>query len=230
MNFREWLMTESAKIKLAIFDFDSTLARTPEKPNGWVPPTLPGEKQSRGDWWSHPDSLSMPLWDGSFNNNIVAAFKEAQKDPSAHVVLLTGRNGIKTAPIIRQYLRKQGLHGKRVISPSHTKALGRHTDAHPLDDAGHEEYYKGDFRTEPDYPQTANGNPSDDTLDHKKYIVNRLMHNGITEINFYDDRDDHLPEFTRFFQELLGRYGNLQHVMIHHVKADGSIQEIPLKR
>lgn len=233
MNFREWLLLENTVTKLAIFDFDSTLANTTHKPQGWKGQdyTAPDGKVRKGkdsDWWSHPESLED---DFAFNDAIVAEFQKARLDPNTKAVLLTGRMGMRTAHIIRGRLRQAGLYGKRVISPHHTKAQQRatewpHGEDHPED--SHEEFYSGDMSKEPDYPKTPKGNPAGDTFSHKSFVVRRLVTEDIEEIDFWDDRDDHLPGFIQLFQELMTQFPNIKRVTVHHVK-DGRVESIPIQ-
>jgi hypothetical protein len=223
IQFKQWLLSESRKRKLAIFDFDSTLALTPERPEGWVGSPVRGKKSK--DWWTHPDSLSMPHYDGKLNPPIVKAFLAAKSDPETHAAMLTGRMGMRTAPAIRSHLHKHGLYGKRVIGPNHAKSLNRAAMEDPTHDRqhhddAHEEYYKGDFRKEPDYPKDEKGKPLDDTLNHKLYIVKRLMHQGIEELDFYDDREEHRSHFLENFKSLLGNFPNLRTIRLHAVSPD----------
>ena len=232
MNFREWLLNESSVSKLAIFDFDSTLANTPLKPQGWkgtnyIAPDGKERKGKDSDWWTHPQSVED---DFPFNERIVAEFRKAKADPNTRAVMLTGRMGMRTAHIIRGKLRGQGLYGKRVIGPSHEKSLKRsqewpHGDDHPED--SHEEFYSGDMNREPDYPQTPKGHPAGDTFSHKSYVVGTLINDDIVEIEFWDDRKDHLSGFINLFQQLLVDKPNLEKVTVHHV-TDGVEESIPL--
>lgn len=227
MEFRDWLLTESVKTRLAIFDYDKTLANTPERPEGWVGTPVRGKKQK--DWWTHPDSLSRPMYGGQLNGPIVREFEAAKSDPNTHTVLITGRNGIRMAPMVRGHLRQAGLYGKRIIAPSYAKAHRRAaeedtTHPHEQHDTAHEEYYSGDFRTEPDFPKTESGKPSSDTLDHKRYIVGRLMNDGIQRIDFWDDREAHLQPFLQMFEKMFGNWKNLKEVFLHHVQDDKIIQ------
>lgn len=72
-------------IKLAVFDFDGTLFRSPEKPTWW-----------EGGWWGNLNSLNEPCvperpsndwWNGS----VVSAAKQAISNPDVMAILLTGR-------------------------------------------------------------------------------------------------------------------------------------------
>lgn len=224
MSFKNWLLTESSKSRLAIFDFDKTLALTPEKPEGWVPTPIPGKKTSN-DWFTHPDSMSSPHYDGRFNEPIVREFLAAKSDPDTHAVMLTGRVGMRTAPMIRSHLHRRGLFGHRVIGPAHIKAKNRAETEDPQhphqhhDDA-HEEYYKGDFRQEPDYPKNEKGTPLDDTLNHKLYVVKRLMHDGVQILDFYDDREEHRESFLQGFEELMQIWPSLRVIRMHAILPD----------
>lgn len=227
MNFREWMLQESSVRKLAIFDFDGTLANTPLKPDDWtgrdyIAPD--GKSRKDNDWWAHPDSLV----DFPFNDLVMKQFQAARSDPNTKAVLLTGRIGMRTAHIIRGKLRQAGLYGKRVISPHYQKAQQRsqewpHGDDHP--DDSHEEFYSGDMTKEPDYPQTKNGKPESGTLAHKIYVVRKLTTDDIQEIDFWDDRDVHLAPFLNFFRQLLAEKPNLQKVTFYHV-ANGQIKRV----
>ena len=232
MNFKEWLLYESGVHKLAIFDFDSTLANTPIKPDDWKgqPYVAPdGKERDEDDWWAHPDSLGNNY---QLNPLILAEFQKARSDPNTRTALLTGRIGMRTAHMIRGRLRQSGLYGRRMIAPGYSKALERakkwpHGDDHPED--AHEEYYKGDWAKAPNYPKSLRGGPAGDTFTHKQYVVEMLATDNITEIDFWDDRKEHLQGFVELFQKLLSEKPNLQRVNIHHVE-NGKAQLIPLNK
>lgn len=225
MNFKHWLLSENMHSKLAIFDFDDTLAQTPKPPENWkggeyIAPD--GKPRKSSDWWVHPDSLQ-GSW--NFNDLIVQEFQKARSDPNTHAVLLTGRVGMRTAHIIRGKLRDAGLFGKRVISPNHSKALKRHQEWPYGDDRpddSHEEFFKGDMQKEPDYPKLPSGQPSSDTFDHKTFVIEKkLMNDGIQEIDFWDDRSHHREGFVKLFQKMLQEWPNLQRVTFHVVTPQG---------
>ena len=90
-------------IKLAVFDFDGTLFRSPEKPDWW-----------KGGWWGNLNSLSEPCvperppadwWNGS----VVSAAKQAINNPDVLAVLLTGRIP-KFSLRLKDLLNQAGLH------------------------------------------------------------------------------------------------------------------------
>lgn len=227
MNFKEWIMAESTVRKLAIFDYDSTLANTPLQPADWKPTPYvgpDGRERYDKDWWVHPDSLNVHY---DLHPVIVQEFAKARKDPSVRAVLLTGRQGMRTAHLIRGKLRQHGFYGKRVISPNYHKALERHrlwpNGDHPNDMAAdsHEEFYKGDMSKEPDFPKTEKGVPASDTLAHKQYVIaNKLMSPDIQEIDFWDDRPEHVKSFTDFFYGLFEKWPNLRVVNFHKVEGE----------
>lgn len=232
--FKEWL--NPVKPRLVVYDFDATVAQVPERPSSW----------HGSDWWGHPDSLSAPHYDGAVNDEVVASFKKDQSDPNTHVILLTGRRGIISHKV-RGVLRQHGLYGKRMIGPTNTKVLDKYKqviaagedELHPDEENGHEQYYSGDYMTEPDYPKTEKGKIDGTTLSHKFYVIKRLAPNR-SIIEFWDDRADHIPHFIKLGQELLKQYGKevggkLESVILHRVYppqyagGQASISHIPIK-
>lgn len=94
-------------IKLAVFDFDGTLFRSPDKPTWW-----------EGGWWGNLNSLNEPCvperpsedwWNGS----VVAAAKQAIDNPDVMAVLLTGRIQ-KFSLRLKDLLSQAGLHFDQV--------------------------------------------------------------------------------------------------------------------
>ena len=235
MNFRMWLENERRITKLAVFDYDGTLAQTPDRPPEWKPTPYigpDGRKRSDTSWWVHPDSLA----DYQFNQTILEEFRKARTHPNTKAVILTGRMGMRTAHLIRGKLRQDGLYGNRMISPAYQKSLERHDSwpngPHPEEKMphAHDEYFSGDMRTEDDFPKTPKGNPTSDTLAHKKYVVERkLMTDDILEIDFWDDRVDHHEEFKEFFQRLVKEWPNLGVVNYHYV-TNGRMVTIPISK
>ncbi len=91
-------------VKLHVFDFDGTLFRSPEKPEGWA-----------GGWWGRLESLSPPLvpqhpdfdW---WNDSVVSAAKKAIAKPDEMAVLVTGRIQ-KFSLRLKELLKQAGLTG-----------------------------------------------------------------------------------------------------------------------
>lgn len=82
--------TKKKPTKLHIFDFDQTLFQSPG-PGPDVP------KEQRGEFWHDPSSLGEESVPSDPNENwyiqkIVDEFRKAKKDPSAQVVVMTGRS------------------------------------------------------------------------------------------------------------------------------------------
>lgn len=242
LEFKNWTETMNnpvlAKKRLVVYDFDGTIANVPERPKSW----------EGSDWWGHPDSLSAPHYQGTVNQEVVDAFRQDQSDPETHVILLTGRRGV-ISPQVRQVLKSQGLFGRRMIPDSNKGVLDKykqvlangHDALHPDEHVGHEEYYSGDHSTEADYPKTAKGKPDGTTLAHKMYIIqSKMVHPGTEVVEFWDDRDDHMPHFIKCGLDLLKQYGEqqggkLKSVTLHRVFApydlngQATIQHIPIK-
>ena len=72
-------------MNLAVFDFDWTLFRSPDKPTHW-----------RGPWWPEPLSVGppcVPEVPGSewWNQDVVGAARDAIRDPDIYTLFMTGR-------------------------------------------------------------------------------------------------------------------------------------------
>lgn len=212
--------TATVKTRLVIYDFDGTVANVPEKPNNW----------NGKDWWGHSDSLSEPHFNSNHvNYEVVNSFQKDRSDPNTDVILLTGRRGV-VAHKVRDVLRQHKLYGKRVIPDSNKNAINTHVNnlnngkdiSHPEEENGHEEYYSGDHSTEADYPLTPRGKADGSTSVFKAYIVNKKVTPQTEIVEFWDDREDHIPLWTSLARDLLdkygvGRAGNLQKVIYHKV-------------
>jgi hypothetical protein len=232
ITFREWLENMTGKTKLAIFDFDGTLANTPMKPQ--TKKEMDAMGWNGKDWWGSTASLPDGI---TFNEEVVEAFLIAKKDPQTCAVLITGRRGI-TADRVREMLLGQGLVGRRQVAPSNKIALSK-VKKHPGEDEHphlHDEFYCGDFSTESDYPKTTNGKADGSTIAHKKYVIEqKLMNDNIQQIDFWDDRSDHIPHFIKLGMELQRRWPNLKQVTMHRVYppqvpgATAWVQHIPIR-
>lgn len=235
MKFREWLHEAAAngKSKIAIFDFDGTLANSPMKPE------TPEAKARIGwngkDWWGSDVSLPPTT---TLNSEVVEAFKRAKSDPDTYTALITGRRGI-VAQNVRGILQRNDLIGARRIGDNNANAKRHHAgQEHPnekIDSACHDEYFCGDFVTEPDYPKTGKGKADSSTLAHKKYVIEKLMHPGVIQLDFWDDRADHIPHFIKLGMDLQRQWPNLKSVAMHRVYAPEHpgqpawVQHIPIK-
>lgn len=212
--FKEWINRHS---KLAIFDFDRTLANTPIKPDDYK-----GE-----DWYSSNVSMAYPYYNGEMHKKIVDIFRKYKQNPNIKVVMLTGRQNV-ISDKVRSLLKKNNLHGKRVMPQSNPEYKKYQHHRRDLHSDAHDEYYKGDHSTEPDYPLTKHNKPNQDTLVFKSYIINKLMNDNYVELEIFEDRDEHIPEFINLCKLLLQKYKNLQKVIINHVISADKIRKIEL--
>jgi hypothetical protein len=215
LSFRQFL-ENTVKSKLAIFDFDGTLARVPERPQ----PHEPKHGWKGKDWWGSKESLAPPFYHYEMNDSVMEAFKKAKTDPNTHTILLTGRRGV-IADGVRDVLQIHGLHGKRMIPKSNQSDLQKHRGKeHELEDHphAHEEYFTGDFRTEEDYPRSGKKNkPDGSTMAHKKYVIEKLAGPHVEEIDMWDDRDDHISQWQSLGHRMLKNRPNLRRFTIHRV-------------
>ena len=75
---------------LYFFDFDGTLADSPEPEEGKrMYKDITGNDYPHRGWWGRKESLS--TFDVSLYDNIVSEYKKARNDPNAKVILLTNR-------------------------------------------------------------------------------------------------------------------------------------------
>lgn len=107
--------------KLAIYDFDGTLFRSPEKPDDWT-----------AGWWGNLASLTPPIvpetpgaewWNGS----VVQRAKRDIADSETVAVLLTGRIAKKFTARVKDLLAQAGLKFQHVYL-----APGGDTEAYKL--------------------------------------------------------------------------------------------------
>jgi hypothetical protein len=218
IKFHEWLQQKEGQTKLAIFDFDKTLAYTAEKPKGWK-----GE-----DWFSNPESLEGDNF-GGFNPHVLSAFQAAKKDPNTHAVMLTGRRS-SISPTVRQIFQNHGLFGKRTFPqrhPGNAFFIGHPNEEKP--DA-HSEFYKGDYDKESDYPRyPRTGQPVQEVELWKTYIIEKLITPNITTIDLYEDKPENIAAFKKTIKQIYAKWPNVQFVKIHWVKPQ-SIETIPVDR
>jgi len=94
--------------KLSVFDFDGTLFKSPDKPDGY-----------KGNWWIEEKSLNPPAVpkkpdDSFWNMDVVSAALEELKDPKKCVILMTGRvNNVFHERII-ELVKQKNLNFKHI--------------------------------------------------------------------------------------------------------------------
>ena len=89
--------------KLAIYDFDGTLFRSPSRPVGWV-----------GAWFGKPESLGRPYVPevpdaGWWNETVVERAKRDIANENTLTVLITGRDQRKFTVRVKELLEQAGL-------------------------------------------------------------------------------------------------------------------------
>lgn len=222
------------KNKFYVFDFDGTLAQVEERPES--PEKIEEVGWNGKDWWGSEASLKniQP------NEEVFEEFKKAKADPSAHVIILTGRRGV-IAHGIRNWLRSQNLYGKRKISPHNKQALrafdqrieAKKDILHPNEDLAdaHDEYFCGDYSLEPEYPRNGK-HPDGSTMAHKYFVVNMIMNDKYNELHFWDDRSDHISHLIKMGLDFLKKYKQLENCMLHRVFPGNpaSVQHIPIRQ
>jgi hypothetical protein len=94
--------------KLSVFDFDGTLFKSPDKPNGY-----------EGNWWASKESLNEPTVpknapDQFWNLDIVSAARKELSDPKNYVIMLTGRIDQFFEDRINELLKQRKLNFRLV--------------------------------------------------------------------------------------------------------------------
>jgi len=92
--------------KLSVFDFDGTLFKSPEKPEGY-----------KGNWWIEAKSLNPPAVpkkpnDSFWNMDVVESAKRELSDPKNCVILMTGRVDQFFEDRINELIKQKSLNFK----------------------------------------------------------------------------------------------------------------------
>ncbi|KAH6562277.1 hypothetical protein BASA83_005080 [Batrachochytrium salamandrivorans] len=167
--------------RLEIYDFDSTLFRSPlPNPDIWAPP-LRGRVMADCAWFSEPRTLSHPYIPSNPGNEwwheeTVARAVAALAKPDTLTVLLTGR--------------RYDLFSTRIQTMCESKQ-----PVPLLFDIFF--FREGHNQQSPRYHAT--------TLDFKLAVLDRLLESfpSITHVEFYDDRERHLKLFQRHVESLI---------------------------
>lgn len=94
--------------KLSVFDFDGTLFKSPDKPEGY-----------KGNWWVEKKSLNPPTvpekpGDEFWNLEVVEAARKELEDPKNCVILMTGRVNNVFHERITELVGQKGLNFKHI--------------------------------------------------------------------------------------------------------------------
>lgn len=106
--------------KIAIFDFDGTLADTPDREDGiplWEVKT--GEEYPHKGWYSKRESLDSEVFNIKLIESTIRDYMVESKDPNTKVIMLTGRMS-NQADQIEELLSKNGV----VFEEYHYKERG----------------------------------------------------------------------------------------------------------
>ncbi|OAQ35207.1 hypothetical protein K457DRAFT_121188 [Linnemannia elongata AG-77] len=116
-----------------VFDFDQTLFQSPlPNPALWDPSfigILTSWAYCGTGWWHNPGTLEMgpeieaSLWDGWWNEAIVAKVRESSEDPGCLTILLTGRNGPTFGQKLVSMVQSKALDFDLIVAKPTTVAL-----------------------------------------------------------------------------------------------------------
>lgn len=214
-------------MKLDVWDFDGTLAATPEntpenqrkyeKAFGipWLidkdtarqlSKKLKKEVPLRRGWWGRPETLQPPLVPDPapkslFNAPMVERFLASKRDEDAVTVILTGRH-MKMKNDVLRILDDGGLvkiHRKHDVAPRYSVV-----------DHLCQVYCLGEKGPAPNLVPEIPG----DTFPWKVWMINQFLHvhPDIEEIEIWEDRDEHVENFRQFGESLAHK------LVVNHVK------------
>jgi hypothetical protein len=175
--------------RASIYDFDGTLFRSPDRPEGEV---LYLEKTGNlwpfSGWWGRIETLQPPLVpdpipEEMWISETLAAYKADRAREDTNCYLMTGR------PAKIRHRVKEILAVKELIF---------------------DEYY---FRGMKGYPQHG------DTFEIKIELIEReIVHSDLEVLEIWEDRPEHTSRFCMMAKRWKGRYGNhLKKVIVHDV-------------
>lgn len=101
--------TEDTITRIAVFDFDGTLANTPMPDTGKIEyKEKTGQEWPYNGWWGRPETLNMDIFDIPTIPSVVAAYHQEKKNPNTLMVMLTGRIP-KLHDLVKKILDSNGL-------------------------------------------------------------------------------------------------------------------------
>lgn len=96
--------------KIAVFDFDQTIAYTPLPEDGKIEyKNKTGKDWPHSGWWGRKESLDDEIFDIDVNKKVVDDYKENHDNDKILLVLLTGRIK-KLSGDVEKILNKHNLH------------------------------------------------------------------------------------------------------------------------
>jgi hypothetical protein len=214
-------------MKLHIFDFDGTLFKTPmntpenrklvEDATGL--PWLISKKQAiefskklkrvvgmRRGWYGRPETLEPPLVPDPapstmFYDDICEQFFRSKADPNAHTVILTGRHAGLKGQVLRI------LDDGKLVKCTRTVDKGGKRWFEVCDPEV-SCYFLGQ-----DGPCPTGTKPPD-TLPWKMWMIKQFIKSvpGITSVEMWEDRYEHVVEFTEFLDSMKNVEGKVHYV------------------
>lgn len=165
--------------KIICFDFDGTLCHTPEQHLGQkVFKEKTGLDWPYNGWWGKPESIDMDIFYVPINGWVYQKYLEAVADPTAHVILATGRLE-KPMGMRKNVERILGFHNLSfdVFDPLNVIEIGT-----------------------PRREVVRNGvylNTGGDTFMFKTRLFEDMMKKmRVNSLLMYDDRHEHLIKFS----------------------------------
>ncbi|KAF7723140.1 hypothetical protein EC973_002322 [Apophysomyces ossiformis] len=197
-------------LKLAIFDFDSTLFLSPQlSPTIWhnlLVNAIINEDELGPGWWRDIRSLQFgkelqeTAWKGYWNENVVKEARKAIKDPNTMAIVLTGRRYHPFHQVIPLMLEAKSLHFDLIgLRP----------------DPEQEHSWKW---TDGDVLVYNPPSVFSSTMQFKQRFINHLLQQipSIREIVMWDDRKRHVHVFSAFLEALQEKdvldRGHVKHV------------------
>ena len=96
--------------KLAFYDFDNTLVKSPEPDSGKIEWTeKKGEPYPHIGWWGRPESLDTEVFNIKFFDKTLSLLKKDIADPNTYTVILTSRME-KLRPEVENILKINGIN------------------------------------------------------------------------------------------------------------------------
>lgn len=95
--------------RIAVFDFDGTLAQSPTPENGQKKyQDVTGQSWPHKGWWGRPESLDTEIFDIPMISHVISDYEKEKQIPNTLLVLLTGRNP-KLSKQVEKILSLNGL-------------------------------------------------------------------------------------------------------------------------